>query len=139
LKEIHLGDTLVVVERLTLSEADDKNIDLILTAQTEKMLSHRCRVHDFRTKDKRLEKDYARIVKGLKEKGIKFKELGSQEFNEYLKSGTDKKVFYLTNDYSVREEKNFLIVTMTFQLLSTDKTILLDDAAKGILKQVSRT
>jgi hypothetical protein len=137
LKEIHLGDTLVVIERLTLSDADDKKVDRIRSAQADKKVSDSWRVDDLRTKDRRLEKDYDKIAKGLKEKGIKFKELNRQEFKEYLNSETDNKVFYLTNNYSVREEKNFLIITMTFQLLSTDKAILLDDAAKGILKQIS--
>src|SRR6188768_3910979 len=79
IKEIHLGDTLVVIERLTLTEADDKKIERIKSAQADGTVSDSWRADDFRTSDKRLEKDYAKVITGLKKKGIKFKELNRQE------------------------------------------------------------
>jgi len=138
LKEIHLGDTLVVIERLTLTEADDKKVDRIKSAQADGIVSGSWKVDDFRKNDKRLEEDYERIISGLKKKGIKFKELNRQEFSNHLILGTEK-VVYLINDYSVREEKNFLIITRTFKLLTSDKKVLLDEPATGILKQISGT
>jgi hypothetical protein len=138
-KEIILGDTLVIIERLTLTEADDRKVEKIRSAQADNKVSDNWNFDDFRTRDKRLEDDYKRIVAGLKKKGIKYKELTQKEFNEHLTSGDDK-VVYLTNDYSVREEKNkYLIITMTFKLLTADKKLLLDEPAKGILKQLRGT
>ena len=137
-KDIDLGDTVVIIERLTLAEADDRKIERIRLAQTENKVSDDWRVDDFRTRDKRLEKDYDKIVAGLKKKGIKYKELTKQEFKEHKISGAEK-VVYLTNDYSVREEKNLLVITMTFKLLTADKKLLLDESAKGILRQISGT
>ncbi len=138
-KEIMLGDTLVLIERLTLTEADDRKVERIKSAQADNKVSENWNVSDFRTRDKRLEDDYKRIVAGLKKKGIKYKELTQKEFKEHLTSGDDK-VVYLTADYSVREEKKkYLIITMTFKLLTAEKKILLDEPAKGIVKQVRGT
>ena len=134
-KEINLDDTEVIIERLTLTQADDKKIEKIRLAQADNKVSDNWRVEDFRTQDKRLEKDYDRIVAGLKKKGIKCKELTQKEFSQHLTSGTNK-VVYLTNDYAVREDKNNLIIIMTFKLLSADKNVLLDESSKGILKQI---
>jgi hypothetical protein len=138
-KEIILGDTLVIIERLTLTEADDRKVERIRSAQTDNKISDNWNVDDFRTRDKRLEDDYKRIIAGLKNKGIKYRELPQKGFNEHFASGDDK-VVYLRTDYSVREEKKrYLIVTMTFKLLTADKKLLLDESAKGILKQVRGT
>jgi hypothetical protein len=138
-KEIILGDTLVVIERLTLTEADDRKVERIRSAQADNKVTDNWNVDDFRTRDKRLEADYKRIVAGLKKKGIKYKELTQKEFKEHLTSGEDK-VVYLTTDYSVREEKTkYLIITMTFKLLTAGKKLLLDEPAKGIVKQARGT
>ena len=134
-KEIDLGDTEVIIERLTLTEADERKVERIKSAQADNKVSDDWKVDDFRTLDKQLEKDYDKIVAGLKKKGIKYKELTKKEFEEHLTSSAEKAV-YLTNDYSVREEKNLLIITMTFRLLTGDKKLLLDESAKGILKQI---
>ena len=137
-KEIRLGDTVVIIERLTLTEADDRTIERIRSAQANNEVSSDRRVDDFRTKGGRLEKDYERIINGFNKKGIKYKESNRKEFDEYLTSD-NAKVVYLTNDYTGREEKHLLIITMTFKLLSAEKRTLLNEPAKGILKQVSRT
>ena len=137
-KKIHLGDTVVIIERLTSTEADNRKIDRIRLAQADNKVSNDWQVDDFRTQERGLEKDYKKIIEGLKKKGIKFKELTQKEFSQHLTSGA-RDVVYLTNDYSVREEKNLLIITMTFKLLTADNKLLLDDSAKGILKQISGT
>jgi hypothetical protein len=137
-KDIDLTDTVVIIERLTLTEADDRKVDRIKSAQADSKVSDNWRVEDFRTQDKRLENDYQTLIKGLKRKGITFKELTQKEFNEHLISGP-KKIVYLTSDYSVREEKNNLVITRTFKLLTADKELLLDESANGILKKVSGT
>ena len=136
--KIDLSDTVVIVEHLTLIEADDRKVDGIKSAQADGRVSTNWRVDDFRTQDQALEKDYEKIIAGLKKKGIKYKELTKKEFEEH-RTSVAAKVAYLKNDYAVREEKNFLIITMTFQLLTADKKILLDESAKGILKQISGT
>jgi hypothetical protein len=138
-KEIFLGDTLVIIERLTLTEADDRKVERIRSAQSDNKVSANWNVDDFRTRDRRLEDDYKRIVAGLKKKGIKYKELTEKEFKEHLASRNNK-VVYLTSDYSVREEKEkHLIITRTFKLVTADKKVLLDEPAKAILKQVHGT
>lgn len=135
-KEVFIGDALVIIERLTLTEADDRKVERIKSAQAGNKVSDNWNVDDFRTRNKGLENDYKRIVDGLEKKGIKYKELTQEEFEEHLTSEDDK-VVYLTNDYSVREEKNnYLIITMTFKLLAADRKLLLDGSAKEILKQI---
>ena len=137
-KQIDLGDIVVIIERLTSTEANNRKVDRIKSAQADGKVSDDWRVDDFRTQNNGLEKDYERIIAGLKKKDIKYKELTQNEFNQHLTSGANKFV-YLTNDYSVREEKNHLIVTMTFKLVAADKKVLIDDSAKGLLKQIRGT
>lgn len=135
-KYVVLGDTSIVIERLTQTEADNRKAERIRSAQADNSVSNNWNVDDFRTRDKRLEEDYKRIVAGLKKKGINYKELTQKEFREHLTSGDDK-VVYLTTDYSVREDrKKYLTITMSFRLLTADKKLLLHESAKGILKQV---
>ena len=137
-KHIDLGDTVMIIERLTLTEANDRKVDRIKSAQADDRVSDDWTVDDFRTQSKGLEKDYDRIITGLKKKNVKYKELTQNEFNQHLMSGA-KKCVYLTNDYSVREEKNHLIITMTFKLVTAEKKVLIDDSAKGLLKQIGGT
>lgn len=135
-RKIHLRDTIIIIERLTLTEAGDRVVDRIKSAQLANMVSTGWRADDFGTSDKRLEKDYERIIAGLKKKGIKFKVLTTSEFNDHWNARTESAV-YLTIDFTVREEKNLLVITRTFRLLTADKKLLLDEPAKGILMQVS--
>lgn len=121
-----------------MTEANDRKVDRIKSAQADDKVSDDWRVDDFRTQNNGLENDYDRIIAGLKKKHITYKVLTQNEFNEHLTSGA-KKVVYLTNDYSVKEEKRFLIITMTFKLMTADKKVLIDDSAKGLLKQISGT
>jgi hypothetical protein len=137
-KEIKLGDTVVIIERLSETEAEDRRIERIRVAQADNKVSESWRVGDFRFHDKTLRKDYDKLVSGFKKKGIKYKELTQDDFEAHSKSGDDK-VVYLTTDYSIREEKKYLISIRTFKLLTADKKLLLDDSAKGILKRISGT
>ena len=135
-KEIHLGDTIVIIERLTLTEADNRKVERIQSAMADNGISENWDADGFRNQDKRLEKDYEKIIAGLNKKKIKFRELTQKEFMEHVTSGADK-VVYLATDYSVREWKNVLVVATTFKLSTADKKLLLDKSAKGILKQIS--
>jgi len=137
-KEFILGDTLVIIERLTSKEADERRVDRIKAAQSDNKVSDYWRPDNFRINDKRLEKDYNRIVASLIKKGVKVKELTRNEFEAHLTFG-DTKVVYLTTDYSVTQEKKYLIITTSFKLLRSDKKVLLDESAKGIVKQISGT
>lgn len=131
-KEFTPDDTTVIIERLTILEADDRKVERIEYALAENRISNKWDVEGFRNKDSRLLKDYEKIAAGLKKQGVRFKELTQKEFSE-LKSEQNR-VVYLITDYSVKEWKNVLIVTTTFKLFSSDKHLILDESAKGILK-----
>ena len=119
-----------------MSEADDRKVDRLRTAQADSLISSDWNFDDFRTKDKRLTRDYQVLERGFRKKGIKFKELNQLEFRQHLNAGADVDVFYLTNDYAIKEEKHFLIVTRTFKLSTLDTTIFINTSAKEILRQI---
>jgi hypothetical protein len=133
--EVILGDGIIVLEKLSSSQSDDLKVKVLRTAQKEGKISNTWKVGDFRTGDRRLQKDYVTIENGLKKRGKRFKELNQPDFAAHLNE-LDPATFYLTTDYSVREDGNFLVITRTFKLFTADTVILSNESAKGILKCV---
>ena len=65
-------DGLIIVEKITTDEITDRKMERLKDAKDQGTISDNWNIEDFRVTNKSFDKEYQRLINGLKKKGIKF-------------------------------------------------------------------
>lgn len=128
-------DRLVVIEKITFDEITDRKIERLKNAQANGTISTNWNIEDFRVADKSFNKEYQRLINGLKNERVKYVELTNKEFTDRLAFSNGKNEYFVTYDHTISDEGKFLVISRYFKMHTPDRQVFLEGTAKGILKR----
>jgi hypothetical protein len=129
---------LIIIERLLYSEALEREAAKIREAQINDKVSSSWKVSSSVSDEKRLDKDYEKIIAGLKKIGVKYKVVNTNEFKNEI-NVQSQNTYYLIRDFAVRQDGKYLIIDQSFKLLNPKNEVLMEEQPSGIIKLIQKS
>lgn len=128
---------IIIIEKLLYSEALEREAANIKEAQINNKISSSWKVSGSSIDEKRLNKDYEKIIAGLKKIGVKYKIVNTNEFKNAINVQAQN-TYCLIRDFVVRQDGNYLVIDQSFKLLNSKNEILMDEPPSGIIKLIEK-